>query len=389
MITAGEYNLDDWTELERFQPVPADWHVVIADVKGSTRAIEAGRYKDVNALGSSCIIAVANACPDQQFPFVFGGDGASFVVPPQHLDAVMRSLNALRSRARAGFDLDLRLGSVPVWRLKTEGHPVLHWPQTMEGGFTLHLFAGGGLQHAEMLVKRSDSDEPILPVRKGELNLDGLECRWNDVPSTRGRMLTMIVRPQASNIAGLLPLMRLVQQLQSKARPVRTDNLQVSYPALHLKTEVLLRKGAGFAAAVTLRLVNLLLRVFKGVLDRQKNDPGTNAGRYFASIGLNTDHFKLDDVFRAVLDVSDEESQAIESLLQDMRRQGLAHYGLHYSDTALMTCFVKSMRQHVHFVDGSNGGYALAARALKKQLVDDAVMTLPIPTRVVLDTPVR
>jgi hypothetical protein len=36
-----------------------------------------------------------------------------------------------------------------------------------------------------------------------------------------------------------------------------------------------------------------------------------------------------------------------------------------------MTCFVRAYRgNHVHFVDGSDGGYALAARALKAQLAE-------------------
>ena len=38
---------------------------------------------------------------------------------------------------------------------------------------------------------------------------------------------------------------------------------------------------------------------------------------------------------------------------------------------ALMTCFVRSYQgNHVHFVDGSNGGYALAAKQLKAQLAE-------------------
>ena len=37
-----------------------DWLVVVSDIKGSTKAIENGRYKDVNILGASSIIAALN-----------------------------------------------------------------------------------------------------------------------------------------------------------------------------------------------------------------------------------------------------------------------------------------------------------------------------------------
>ena len=35
-----------------------------------------------------------------------------------------------------------------------------------------------------------------------------------------------------------------------------------------------------------------------------------------------------------------------------------------------MTCFVKSttQNQHIHFIDGGDGGYAAAAKQLKKQM---------------------
>ena len=63
-------NLPELTEFEdvvsthRHQQAPDTWHVVITDVKGSTQAIESGRYKDVNAVGVASIIALRNAIPD-------------------------------------------------------------------------------------------------------------------------------------------------------------------------------------------------------------------------------------------------------------------------------------------------------------------------------------
>jgi hypothetical protein len=42
---------------------------------------------------------------------------------------------------------------------------------------------------------------------------------------------------------------------------------------------------------------------------------------------------------------------------------------MHKSREALLTCIVQSYNgNHLHFVDGSDGGYALAARELKSRL---------------------
>ena len=64
-----------------YHDVPDDWLVVVSDIKGSTKAIESGRYKEVNILGGSSIIAVLNCIKNVEIPFVFGGDGESFVIP--------------------------------------------------------------------------------------------------------------------------------------------------------------------------------------------------------------------------------------------------------------------------------------------------------------------
>jgi len=36
-----------------FRPLPSDWKVIVADIEGSTSAIDGGRYKDVNTIGAA------------------------------------------------------------------------------------------------------------------------------------------------------------------------------------------------------------------------------------------------------------------------------------------------------------------------------------------------
>jgi len=44
-------------------------------------------------------------------------------------------------------------------------------------------------------------------------------------------------------------------------------------------------------------------------------------------------------------------------------------YGIHPSFAAMVTCYVKNYQSnHIHFVDGSNGGYAKASQDLKLRL---------------------
>jgi hypothetical protein len=73
-------NFREVTNLNHDQELPADWWVVLTDIVGSTRAIEQNRYKDVNLLGASSIVAVMNNLKGREVPFVFWGDGATILV---------------------------------------------------------------------------------------------------------------------------------------------------------------------------------------------------------------------------------------------------------------------------------------------------------------------
>jgi hypothetical protein len=70
-----------------------------------------------------------------------------------------------------------------------------------------------------------------------------------------------------------------------------------------------------------------------------------------------------------VLDLSDADCDAYQRFLESERRAGLLVYGMHRASAALVTCFVRSYAgDHLHFVDGADGGYALAAKEMKAQL---------------------
>ena len=62
------------------------------------------------------------------------------------------------------------------------------------------------------------------------------------------------------------------------------------------------------------------------------------------------------------------------SLDAEARAAGVCRYGLHRQNSALMTCVVPTplSRDHVHFIDGAAGGYAIAAAKLKTAMKAEA-----------------
>ena len=99
---------DDFAEAvraENYRPLPDDWVVGFSDVVGSTKAVAQGRYKAVNMVGAGVIAAVANALDRRPFPFVFGGDGASFAVSGADAPAAAGALAAMAAFASDEFQL--------------------------------------------------------------------------------------------------------------------------------------------------------------------------------------------------------------------------------------------------------------------------------------------
>ena len=137
-----------------YRPLPEDWSVGFADVVGSTQAIAEGRYKAVNMVGAGVIAAVANALERRPFPFVFGGDGASFAVSAGRCAAAAEALAAMAVFAREELQMELRVAMVPVTSIRAAGRDVRVARFAASQHCSYAMFAGGGLPGWRREAKR-------------------------------------------------------------------------------------------------------------------------------------------------------------------------------------------------------------------------------------------
>ncbi|HIF50921.1 MAG TPA: DUF3095 family protein [Thiotrichaceae bacterium] len=83
----------------------------------------------------------------------------------------------------------------------------------------------------------------------------------------------------------------------------------------------------------------------------------------------NADYRKFDGTLREVLSGNAEQRQELKQYLEERYQRGECFYGIHVSDSALVTCMINDYTDnHFHFIDGADGGYAMAATMLKQQL---------------------
>src|SRR4051812_6813053 len=86
-----------------YAPVPGDWSVALTDVIQSTKAIRDGAYREVNRAGGIAIMALSNLFGDLDLPFIFGGDGVAFLLPPEALERAQDALADTRRLVRDAF----------------------------------------------------------------------------------------------------------------------------------------------------------------------------------------------------------------------------------------------------------------------------------------------
>jgi len=97
---------------------------------------------------------------------------------------------------------------------------------------------------------------------------------------------------------------------------------------------------------------------------------GFDPHRYRRDVVINADYRKVSGMLRLILDCTPAQADDIERALCDMQRQGKLHFGTHRAREAIMTCVTPNVdnHEHVHFIDGGDGGLYLAARALKERM---------------------
>lgn len=362
----------DTFDAAQYRAAPGDWALAVTDIVDSTTLIANGHHKTVNFVGAMAIAALKNLCAPTAIPFLFGGDGAVVMVPPEHADAARVALARVRAVAAREFGLVLRVGLAPVGALRRFGSEVQVGRYEPSPGNSFGVFRGGGVAVLEAAV-RGRGDPELTGIASIAESLDdglpadlsGLSCRWDALHSKRGKMVTLIIHDAADRGEIYAAVMRLAAQ-DGDPHPVRTDTLRTSWPPKAFMLEARGRRGHGWLALSVLRVLGetLLARL---VFARGRPVGRFDPDRYRRDVATNTDFCRHDETVCFVIDCPLSCIEPIRAHLDQCSASGSLRYGMDVADSALMTCLVTSATDdlHVHFVDGGGGGYTNAAKTLK------------------------
>mgnify|MGYP001293336330 FL=1 len=315
------------------------------------------------------IAAVTNALEGREFPFVFGGDGASFAVAPGDFAAARQALSATAAWVKEDLDLSMRVALVPVAAIRAQGLDVRVARFGPSANLSYAMFSGGGLGWADAAMKRGEFALEAAPPGT-QPDLSGLSCRFEEIPASRGVILSVLVLPAKGADAGTFrktieDILDLVERSPEAGRPVPSGGPPLRWPPQGVEYEALAARGGSLAKR---RAVVLAVTLWAYVVMRFGIKVGNFVPRnYVQQVVENSDFRKYDDGLKMILDCTEELEGELARRFETAASAGILRYGLHRQDAAMMTCFVPSVMRsdHVHFIDGARGGYATAATALK------------------------
>ena len=357
-----------------FAPMPDDWVVGVADVQQSTEghSPEPLQGREHGGRGGD---RLGRQCAEE--PRL-----------PLRLRRRRRELCGAACRCRprpasAGGDRDLGQGRP---RSQTCGSEWFRSPTSARKAATfasrdtfrrdtisIAMFSGGGMAWADAAMKRGEIALPPAPPGSHP-DLSGLSCRYELIPSQRGQVLSLVVVPgpdaRGDDFRAVVEAVtRIVEKTPDASRPLTGAGLRLKWPPQGYDLEarasrragesIRARKAQGAGGDVSLLPHHAELVCQSAASCLRSTRSSSSRIRISASSTIRCAWCSI---------ARRNWSAEIENYLKSAAAKGVVRYGMHRQDAAMMTCFTPSPinPKHVHFIDGAQGGYALAAAALKE-----------------------
>lgn len=359
-------NFDNFNDILNYKPIPDNWIIFVADIEGSTKAIDDGDYKNVNLVGAAVISFCVKALSPFDFPYVFGGDGASLCVPPEYSDLIQKELAELKYFSEREYKLKLRVSKIPVIDVINNNLKVLVAKYELVSGKSIAFFKGGGMDYADYIGKKFHDKYKVDQIKSSRF-LDGISCRWNSIPTTKGVILSILVKSKTEEGISLYKSVvdKINDLTNGSYNPVKQKEMKYKSFLKGLRDDTKMYSSI-WSKAYLNRLVQYIVCY---IAFKFNYSPFFKAKEYSDSIDSHSDYRKFDDTLRMIIDCTLDQKNEIRAYLTELKDN--IYFGIHESDAALMTCFVESIKpgEHIHFIDGSDGGYAIAAKEMKAQML--------------------
>jgi len=354
-----------------FHPLPEDWHIVVTDIRNSTQAVRSGLHREVNLIATGSIIAALNIgrTHNLSIPFFFGGDGATLLLPDSLLSPVLQALHTHSQNVYRNYELALRVGSVRTSTVYENGAEIRIAKTCLGKHFPIPVVLGNGLKYAEKVVK-GDAEPPLnQETDPSQLDLQGMECRWNLIKPPRDtyEVVCLLINVpdqelHATVFEKILTTIDAIYGPQPERNPITIPQLQLTTDPQQIVRETQVKLGRfQWSYLITQYLITYFGGLYFRIYPQGKS--------YLQDLVELSDVLVLDGSINTVITGTRQQREKLTKVLEQLEQHRQILFGIHISKESVMSCYVRDRNNdHIHFVDGSQGGYTQAAMMLKEKL---------------------
>ncbi|WP_282111411.1 DUF3095 family protein [Maribacter stanieri] len=355
---------------EDFKNVPESWYVIVVDIQNSTNAVKEGNHHQVNLTATGAIISVLNTIRKFQgnieIPYFFGGDGATFIVPFSLLDKIVQVLDNYRIHIKRKTNLVLRVGQIHVKELVEKNVQLKIAKHQLTEKLSIPIVLGNGLKVAEHIIKSSFKEKNTTSFDESLLNLEGMECRWDEISPDKSQAKVVCLLLDATVEATQSDIYKQVLSQMEKdfgsfenRQPIKNTKLRLDANPKKVLEEMKI-------SLVSNNWMYFLKSWLKTNFGKIYLNLTSSGKQYLKQIGQLSHTFMLDGMINTVFTAEQSKIDNFIAFLDTLEADNKLIYGIHVTHASVMSCYVLDRRTtHSHFVDGTEGGYTSAAKMFK------------------------
>ncbi|MDQ7021238.1 MAG: DUF3095 family protein [Candidatus Dojkabacteria bacterium] len=325
----------------------------------------------MNFVSAAAVAAVVNLNKNLDFPFIFGGDGATILIHNKYLELAQDALRDTALFAKTVFNLNFKIGAVPILDVQRDRRQVRVAKYKVAEKYYEAVITGGGVEYAENLVKNDTKYQISLLPPKHRANYEGLECVWQDESTEDEEVVNLLVKDSSIMFIDnevykkVFTKIKEVYGDKNDRNPLKERSVKIK-PSIekqmfNIKLSTYQKKGGYKRKMVKMffkhYFVDLPIYFSRKFIFKDKRE----------YIPAETE--KFDDGLKMILSGSSRQRRQLVYYLEELNKAGEIVYGINTSEKVHITCFLfERYGRQVHFLDGANGGYTDASKELKNRL---------------------
>ncbi|WP_289046234.1 DUF3095 domain-containing protein [uncultured Olleya sp.] len=358
-----------------FSSVPKNWSIVITDIQNSTDAVAKGFHNNVNLCATGSIITVLNTLKSIdksiEIPYFFGGDGSTFIMPDTLVKPIISALNNYSTHIAKTLKLNLRVGFIKVEQVYNNNITLRITKLRHNKYLTTPVILGNGIKYAERFIKNSFEVIPNIKGQNIKLNLEGMECRWDEIlpDESSKKVICLLVNcddenKQAEIFGTIMNEINYIFGDLDNRNPISALKLKLNTSLDKIRKEMHVKLGKHQNNYL---INNWLITIFGKYYFKF-----FKAGKaYVYKVSQLSDTIMLDGSINTVISGTEKQINRLQILLDDLESNKKIIYGLHTTHASIMSCYIQDRKEkHIHFVDGTEGGYTSAAIFVKQKIKD-------------------